>query len=110
MVISRAALGHGVPDQPAADQHRDERAPARSARGAAAGPPATAGGLRAGMLAHARRLLPRRAGRVPHQPRIEGLGGEHGQDHHAGEGDRAEAGVDGDQPRRTAPARPGSIP
>jgi hypothetical protein len=34
--------------------------------------------------------------RVPHQPRIEGLGGEHRQDHDGAKGQRADPGLDGD--------------
>ena len=36
------------------------------------------------------------AGGVPHQARIERLGGEDGDEHHGAEGERADAGLDGD--------------
>ena len=37
-------------------------------------------------------------GRVPHQPRVKGFGGEHGQDHNGAEGESADPGLDRDHP------------
>ena len=53
----------------------------------------TTSGLGLGDRAHGSILLSRR---VPHQPRVEGLGREHRQDDDRGEGHGADAGSDGD--------------
>ena len=49
-------------------------------------------------------LLPRR--RIPHQPRVKGLCGEHRQDHDAAKRDGADAGLEADRTPRKMAARP----